>query len=276
MASATFSMPSQPLGGGGGSSGGGGTFSPLTMFECTISSATMLIDNMAVRDLLLAFRIVAQLNGHLMEVLDPAVQRLASVADEHALCPPPPPAFADSSSTSSKPDKAEKLLMQQQQQQQQFSQPATSMKLEASTADSDDDCVLMETDFMLDQSGLGGSRLGGGRSQQVLMGAGLSGLAGDDSALMGGSGGAGSGGVGELSNEWKSVLRRAYRVLKDETGSNVFDFALPYSAKANVQAANRVIDKALMLGRERPANLQAWRKAEPSPEKLRGNQGQPG
>uniref|UniRef100_A0A1I8F1W9 Uncharacterized protein n=1 Tax=Macrostomum lignano TaxID=282301 RepID=A0A1I8F1W9_9PLAT len=105
------------------------------MFECTISSATMLIDNMAVRDLLLAFRIVAQLNGHLMEVLDPAVQRLASVADEHALCAAAPPAFADSSSTSSKPDKAEKLLMPAAaQQQQQFSQPATSMKLEASTA----------------------------------------------------------------------------------------------------------------------------------------------
>jgi hypothetical protein len=44
----------------------------------------MLIDNMAVRDLMVAFKIVAQLHGHLLEVLDPTVQRLADMAEEHA------------------------------------------------------------------------------------------------------------------------------------------------------------------------------------------------
>uniref|UniRef100_A0A1I8HIC5 Exocyst subunit Exo70 family protein n=1 Tax=Macrostomum lignano TaxID=282301 RepID=A0A1I8HIC5_9PLAT len=180
----------QPLGGGGGSGGGGGggSFSPLTMFECTISSATMLIDNMAVRDLLVAFKIVAQLHGHLLEVLDPTVQRLANVADEHALCPPP---VTQSMSVASH-------------------LPGTSVGSAAVTI-----------------GNVGNSSSNSSTSKKLL-----------DSSL---------------------ATTAAYRVLKDETGTNVFDFSLPYSARANVLAANRVIDKALELSRHKPANVEAWR-----------------
>jgi hypothetical protein len=105
-------------------------------------------------------------------------------------------------------------------------------------ADSDDDCVLMEADLVFDGS------MSFGQSPAKTPRIGSSNEPGD---------------TGELSNEWKATLRKAYRVLKDETGTNVFDFSLPYSARVNVQAANRVIDKALAISPQKPANLVAWR-----------------
>uniref|UniRef100_A0A1I8IRJ1 DUF4211 domain-containing protein n=1 Tax=Macrostomum lignano TaxID=282301 RepID=A0A1I8IRJ1_9PLAT len=66
---------------------------------------------------------------------------------------------------------------------------------------------------------------------------------------------------GELSNEWKTTLRKAYRVLKDESGTDVFDFNLSYSAAANVRAAAKVIERALELGPHKPANIAAWHNA---------------
>uniref|UniRef100_A0A1I8F4P3 Rubis-subs-bind domain-containing protein n=1 Tax=Macrostomum lignano TaxID=282301 RepID=A0A1I8F4P3_9PLAT len=53
----------------------------------------------------------------------------------------------------------------------------------------------------------------------------------------------------------------AYRQLKDETGSNVFDFSLPYSAPVNMEAAKKVIDKALQITSYKPTNIAAWTKA---------------
>ncbi|PAA94809.1 hypothetical protein BOX15_Mlig028318g1 [Macrostomum lignano] len=266
----------QPLGGGGGSGGGGGggSFSPLTMFECTISSATMLIDNMAVRDLLVAFKIVAQLHGHLLEVLDPTVQRLANVADEHALCPPPvtqsmsvashlPGTSVGSAAvtignvgnSSSNSSTSKKLLDSSLATTAgPTAAAASSTLIKPEIIDSDDDCVLMEADLIFDQHSQSQQLY----QQQQHQQASFSGGRGAGGA--GGSGGgADSSASGELSNEWKGILRKAYRVLKDETGTNVFDFSLPYSARANVLAANRVIDKALELSRHKPANVEAWR-----------------
>ncbi|PAA93852.1 hypothetical protein BOX15_Mlig034464g3 [Macrostomum lignano] len=249
--SIAMGFPPTPAGGQGG-----GSFSPLTMFECTISSATMLIDSMAVRDLLMAFKIVAQLHGHLLEVLDPTVQRLATVADEHSQCPPPASrstsgsgglagvAAAAAAAAAAGAPGTSKLGKPE---------PSFSGVKSEPGADSDDDCVLMEADLVYDGSGAGAAAFGQSPPAKL-------------PRLGPGGGGGGGGGSdlsdsGELSNDWKATLRKAYRVLKDETGTNVFDFSLPYSARVNVLAANRVIDRALSLSQYQPANLSAWRKA---------------
>uniref|UniRef100_A0A1I8GKB1 Exocyst subunit Exo70 family protein n=1 Tax=Macrostomum lignano TaxID=282301 RepID=A0A1I8GKB1_9PLAT len=247
--SIAMGFPPTPAGGQGG-----GSFSPLTMFECTISSATMLIDSMAVRDLLMAFKIVAQLHGHLLEVLDPTVQRLATVADEHSQCPPPASrstsgsgglagvAAAAAAAAAAGAPGTSKLGKPE---------PSFSGVKSEPGADSDDDCVLMEADLVYDGSGAGAAAFGQSPPAKL-------------PRLGPGGGGGGGGGSdlsdsGELSNDWKATLRKAYRVLKDETGTNVFDFSLPYSARVNVLAANRVIDRALSLSQYQPANLSAWR-----------------
>ncbi|PAA49438.1 hypothetical protein BOX15_Mlig027664g2, partial [Macrostomum lignano] len=81
MAALAMNPLNQSMGALGGG-GGGGQFSPLTLFECTITNATMLVDTMPVRDLLAAFRIVSQLGAHVAEVLEPQVGRLADSADD--------------------------------------------------------------------------------------------------------------------------------------------------------------------------------------------------
>ncbi|PAA78534.1 hypothetical protein BOX15_Mlig004600g1, partial [Macrostomum lignano] len=217
-----------------------GTFSPLTMFECTISSATMLIDSMAVRDLLLAFKIVAQLHGHLLEVLDPTVQRLANVADEHSLCPPPPATTAAAAAAvpSSVAICSGKQILDGPKTE------SMQETLAEEQLEEEDDCILIETDMrpLFDT----GSQPAAPKVPR------LSSSSENVSMTMSDNF------PGELSNEWKTTLRKAYRVLKDESGTDVFDFNLSYSAAANVRAAAKVIERALELGPHKPANIAAW------------------
>ena len=67
-------------------------FSSLTLFECTISNATMLVESMSNKELLSAWRISGQLQSKIVEVLDPRVTELTESHDRltelHSRCPP--------------------------------------------------------------------------------------------------------------------------------------------------------------------------------------------
>uniref|UniRef100_A0A1I8IUY1 Ras-GEF domain-containing protein n=1 Tax=Macrostomum lignano TaxID=282301 RepID=A0A1I8IUY1_9PLAT len=58
-----------------------------------------------------------------------------------------------------------------------------------------------------------------------------------------------------------ALLRRAYRTLKDELSSDLFDFTLPFSARVNLTAADRVIDRAKQLAGHLPCHPDDWNKS---------------
>ena len=62
------------------------SFNSLTLFESTISNATMLVASMSNTDLLSAWRISGQLQNKIVEVLDPRMSKLVEVAEEHSKC----------------------------------------------------------------------------------------------------------------------------------------------------------------------------------------------
>ncbi|PAA91937.1 hypothetical protein BOX15_Mlig012439g1 [Macrostomum lignano] len=251
MAASIAMMTPQQMGAGGGA-GGGGAFSPLTLFECTITNATMLIDSMAARDLMVAFKIVTQLNSHLVEAMEPQFVRIADTADAHARCPPPPP--PPTANIGSSGSRGGNSAMKMQQQPSSSGAVADFMSAGSLKREynSDDDCQILDDDAS-------GSMFG---SFDIVGAPGGSGAAfgasaGSPAKIARTSGGDLSD-TGELSAEWKGILRKAYRQLKDETGSNVFDFSLPYSAPVNMEAAKKVIDKALQITSYKPTNIAAW------------------
>uniref|UniRef100_A0A1I8JLH0 TPR_REGION domain-containing protein n=1 Tax=Macrostomum lignano TaxID=282301 RepID=A0A1I8JLH0_9PLAT len=237
MAALAMNPLNQSMGALGGG-GGGGQFSPLTLFECTITNATMLVDTMPVRDLLAAFRIVSQLGAHVAEVLEPQVGRLADSADDGHQGQP---AGAASSSAS---------LQQRPQPPQQPQQPPPpqpppqSRPMKREFFDDEDDEEPPDADFC------GAGPLGTGGSSSFFY---------DEASVS--SGAAGAARERQDDPAW-GILRRAYRLLKEETGSNLFDFALPYSARVNLEAANRVIEKARSMAPDSvsPSHLTAWTK----------------
>ncbi|PAA83431.1 hypothetical protein BOX15_Mlig033261g1, partial [Macrostomum lignano] len=60
----------------------GGSFSPLTLFECTMTNAGMLVDSMPVRDLVSALRIIGTLHTHVVNIMDPGVASVCDLADQ--------------------------------------------------------------------------------------------------------------------------------------------------------------------------------------------------
>ncbi|PAA86106.1 hypothetical protein BOX15_Mlig008807g1, partial [Macrostomum lignano] len=56
-------------------------FSPLILFECTLSNASLLVESMPDRDLLHALRIVAALHSRVVDVMDPRYDRLCRLGD---------------------------------------------------------------------------------------------------------------------------------------------------------------------------------------------------
>uniref|UniRef100_A0A1I8FQ20 Ras-GEF domain-containing protein n=1 Tax=Macrostomum lignano TaxID=282301 RepID=A0A1I8FQ20_9PLAT len=233
MAASIAMMTPQQMGAGGGA-GGGGAFSPLTLFECTITNATMLIDSMAAaRDLMglptrpMLTPDVRRLRLRRRRILDHLDREIGNSAMKMQQQPSSSGAVADFMS-------------------------AGSLKREYN---SDDDCQILDDDAS-------GSMFG---SFDIVGAPGGSGAAfgasaGSPAKIARTSGGDLSD-TGELSAEWKGILRKAYRQLKDETGSNVFDFSLPYSAPVNMEAAKKVIDKALQITSYKPTNIAAWTKA---------------
>uniref|UniRef100_A0A1I8HXL0 TPR_REGION domain-containing protein n=1 Tax=Macrostomum lignano TaxID=282301 RepID=A0A1I8HXL0_9PLAT len=176
------------------------------------------------------------LGAHVAEVLEPQVGRLADSADDGHQGQP---AGAASSSAS---------LQQRPQPPQQPQQPPPpqpppqSRPMKREFFDDEDDEEPPDADFC------GAGPLGTGGSSSFFLRRGKRvqrrrrGCAErqDDPA-------------------W-GILRRAYRLLKEETGSNLFDFALPYSARVNLEAANRVIEKARSMAPDSvsPSHLTAW------------------
>ena len=61
-------------------------FSSLTLFDCTISNATMLVEAMTTKDLFSAWRISGQLQTKIVEVLDTRTTELSEVAEVHSKC----------------------------------------------------------------------------------------------------------------------------------------------------------------------------------------------
>uniref|UniRef100_A0A1I8JL34 TPR_REGION domain-containing protein n=1 Tax=Macrostomum lignano TaxID=282301 RepID=A0A1I8JL34_9PLAT len=194
------------------------------------------------------------LGAHVAEVLEPQVGRLADSADDGHQGQP---AGAASSSAS---------LQQRPQPPQQPQQPPPpqpppqSRPMKREFFDDEDDEEPPDADFC------GAGPLGTGGSSSFFY---------DEASVSSGAAGAAPNAKmirhgyadappvsesGELSAEWKGILRRAYRLLKEETGSNLFDFALPYSARVNLEAANRVIEKARSMAPDSvsPSHLTAW------------------
>ena len=64
------------------------SFSSLTLFECTIGNATMLVDSMSSKELLSAWRISGHLQSKIVDVLEPRMAELTDVAEMHSKCPP--------------------------------------------------------------------------------------------------------------------------------------------------------------------------------------------
>uniref|UniRef100_A0A1I8I2Z3 Rab-GAP TBC domain-containing protein n=1 Tax=Macrostomum lignano TaxID=282301 RepID=A0A1I8I2Z3_9PLAT len=66
---------------------GNPVFSPLTLFECTVTNAQMLVESMADRELLRALKIANSLHTHIVGIMEPRYDRVCQRSDEHEACP---------------------------------------------------------------------------------------------------------------------------------------------------------------------------------------------
>uniref|UniRef100_A0A1I8HC35 Uncharacterized protein n=1 Tax=Macrostomum lignano TaxID=282301 RepID=A0A1I8HC35_9PLAT len=74
------------LSGNAGAPNNSNNFSPLTLFECTITNAQMLIESMADRELLHALRIASGLHTHIVGVIEPRCERAFARSEAHGAC----------------------------------------------------------------------------------------------------------------------------------------------------------------------------------------------
>uniref|UniRef100_A0A1I8JJF2 Uncharacterized protein n=1 Tax=Macrostomum lignano TaxID=282301 RepID=A0A1I8JJF2_9PLAT len=154
----------------------GNSFSPLTLFESTITNAQMLVESMAERELFSALKIIGNLHTH--------VEGDDYEADE----------------------------------------------------EEEDDCIITEelNDDSL-SAGFPYAKIPRLDLSADYSGAGVSGF--------GSSGGGGGGSGGDVPPECKTIMRRAYKMLKGN-GPHLFDFSMPFSAEPNQQVAAMVMAKA--------------------------------
>uniref|UniRef100_A0A1I8HT77 Exocyst complex component Sec8 n=1 Tax=Macrostomum lignano TaxID=282301 RepID=A0A1I8HT77_9PLAT len=223
----------------------GGVFSPLTLFESTITNAQMLVESMAERELFSALRIIGGLHSHVVQVMEPRYGRLCERSDHlaeleaagldqsHGSAAEAAEATSSSSAaaaSSRRFAKEEKLLGDTDTEQQCTSlEPPEILEEDADDEDEDDDCVI--TDYF-DDSSFGASGIG------------AFGGVGPSPAKMPRLGGVGGGaGDSSMPAECKTIMRRAYKALKGN-GPHLFDFSLPFSSEHNQRVATRVTAKA--------------------------------
>ncbi|PAA65011.1 hypothetical protein BOX15_Mlig018137g1, partial [Macrostomum lignano] len=97
-------------------------FSPLTLFESTITNAQMLLESMAERELFTAMRIVACLHSQMLQVMEPRFGRLCDRSDQLGLLIDSDPSAAGRSSGQQQQQQQPGQTSNQQQQQLQGSQ----------------------------------------------------------------------------------------------------------------------------------------------------------
>ncbi|PAA94810.1 hypothetical protein BOX15_Mlig012661g1, partial [Macrostomum lignano] len=261
------------------SPGSNSVFSPIALFECTISNAQMLVESMELVDLILAQKIVCQLQCRLVEVMEPSAGRLAQIAE----------LYNNGSSNGRRdeqqkpPKQSESQLNNQQSESHSLQKSILSIGIkeeEAGAAAAEDnggdddevpDCEASREEF--GASGTAGmlwsdeasesNTLSLGNHSQLLLSTGAGGTSSTASVsgAAGASGGAASsatGGGGALSDRWKQLLRRSYRSIKEQCGE-LFDFTKSYSAPVNLKAAQAIINRAVSMTSQPPPDVESWK-----------------
>ncbi|PAA64749.1 hypothetical protein BOX15_Mlig003628g1, partial [Macrostomum lignano] len=247
----------------------GNSFSPLTLFESTITNAQMLVESMAERELFSALKIIGNLHTHVVHSMEPRYCRafdrsdrlaeleaaglVASVSGEqqHQQQQPPPSqhqqlhrestaasSLSGGANASTKEEKAS--VLGDMGASSVLGAALGAIKVEGDDYEADeeeeDDCIITEelNDDSL-SAGFPYAKIPRLDLSADYSGAGVSGF--------GSSGGGGGGSGGDVPPECKTIMRRAYKMLKGN-GPHLFDFSMPFSAEPNQQVAAMVMAKA--------------------------------
>ncbi|PAA80364.1 hypothetical protein BOX15_Mlig032950g2, partial [Macrostomum lignano] len=256
----------------------GGVFSPLTLFESTITNAQMLVESMAERELFSALRIIGGLHSHVVQVMEPRYGRLCERSDHlaeleaagldqsHGSAAEAAEATSSSSAaaaSSRRFAKEEKLLGDTDTEQQctsvlrsalgtikmeNFDAAGASALPSAANANFGEQLeppeILEEDADDEDEDDDCVITDYFDDSSFGASGIGAFGGVGPSPAKMPRLGGVGGGaGDSSMPAECKTIMRRAYKALKGN-GPHLFDFSLPFSSEHNQRVATRVTAKA--------------------------------
>ncbi|PAA90079.1 hypothetical protein BOX15_Mlig001175g1 [Macrostomum lignano] len=263
------------LSGNAGAPNNSNNFSPLTLFECTITNAQMLIESMADRELLHALRIASGLHTHIVGVIEPRCERAFARSEAHGACLLSGAAAAATTSSAASSPLPSSVAAAGTVSQATANGASTRPKTEFDAAqsaggrsislfgsgsvkeeqlliedeDSIDDCLIMEEDGSLAGSAAAFAPPPGVAAASAAVAASPSrkrtrqetAAAGTSQELS--VAGAAALPVTGVNSECRSALRNSYRELKGN-GPHLFNFSMPFTDSVNQRVAEQVMSHA--------------------------------
>ncbi|PAA80363.1 hypothetical protein BOX15_Mlig028241g1 [Macrostomum lignano] len=240
-------------------------FSPLTLFECTITNAQMLIDSMADRDLMQALKIAGGLHTHIVGVIEPRYDRVCQRSDEHEACCQAAAAAATSatltpsksagaansasfgangSGADLKSAVAAAAAAAGLKSESTGSVAAGGVKSELLDPDAfpeedEEDCLILEEDCSFPAAAAAMSPSASSSASRKRHRP----LSPSSSLQMPGGASAGFPGSAQQLAECKNALRMAYKNIKGN-GPHLFDFALSFHDPSNQRVSEQIIATA--------------------------------
>uniref|UniRef100_A0A1I8HDF4 RNA-directed DNA polymerase from mobile element jockey n=1 Tax=Macrostomum lignano TaxID=282301 RepID=A0A1I8HDF4_9PLAT len=217
-------------------------FSPLILFECTLSNASLLVESMPDRDLLHALRIVAALHSRVVDVMDPRYDRLCRLGDAASAA-----AAAAAAAASAAPNTEESTSNTDQHPNVDSHGTASATAtpppedLRAGPSDGAGSDLLFKFGNIKTES-----QRQSRRRQASAAGLSMAATASSSSSS-------------SYPIECKTIFRRAYKALKGG-GAHLFDFSKPFVSPFNQKVASQVLKKAqeMAIGKDWPVDV--WKK----------------
>ncbi|PAA67809.1 hypothetical protein BOX15_Mlig022551g2, partial [Macrostomum lignano] len=252
---AALAAPANPMTAQPVDTGASSAFTPLHLFECTISNAGMLVDSMPVRDLVTALRVLSGLHSRIVDVMEPTVGAACTMAEHHkshcaTVEPSAEPAVQSPAISDCKRKRSRRSVSDDGGGGNDSGSVGPTIKCEslgAGGSEADDDCLMVMEEsapgapVAAASSVLGGG--GGGRFQ--------------DSFLSSSSYAASA---ACSTPELRAALKDGYKELKS-AGAELFDFSRPFEDPYNVQVTQRIIACAQARVGNQGLPMDVWRGA---------------